>query len=65
MTLEHIKQRLEIDYAESFKIYEDLTNAFELDGEYDETYEDTLARKYEEGFSDALRLVLSALKEVN
>ena len=64
MTLEHIKKRLEIDYAESFKIYEDLTNALDSD-DYDEEYENTLTRKYEEGFSDALRLVLSALKEVN
>jgi len=41
--------------------YQELESAFD-DEDYDEEFTDTLIRKYEEGYSDALRMVLAELK---
>lgn len=56
---------------EIVKLYEDSLNAFnELefkfeDANYDEEFEDTLSRKYEEGYSDALAMVIRLLEKGN
>ena len=49
-------------YYSSLQAYETAEAKFD-DKTYDEEYEDTLTRKYEEGFSDALAMVLDILKE--
>lgn len=49
-------------YYTSLSNYETAEAKFE-DESYGEEYEDTLERKYEEGYSDALAYVLNLLKE--
>ena len=53
--------KLEESYKDSLTKYNELNNAND-DDNYDEDYEDTLTRKYEEGYSDALAMVLEQLK---
>lgn len=47
-------------YKESLKTYEDYASKSEESGS-EEDFEDTLGRKYEEGFSDALAMALRVL----
>ena len=42
--------------------FQELESAFD-DENYDEEYTDTLIRKYEEGYSDALAMVIEALEK--
>ena len=53
--------KLEESYKDSLTKYNELNNAND-DDNYDEDYDDTLTRKYEEGYSDALAMVLEQLK---
>ncbi len=47
-------------YEFSLKTYNELNNKFD-DENHDEEYDDTLTRKYEEGFSDAIAHVFNVL----
>lgn len=47
-------------YDFSLNLFNNLNDKFD-DDNYDESYDDTLTRKYEEGFSDAIAHVLNIL----
>ena len=53
--------KLEELHTYSLGRYQELESAFD-DDNYDEEFTDTLIRKYEEGYSDALTMVLAELK---
>jgi len=57
---EQLIETINKHYQESLKIYEDYTSKSEESGS-DEDFQDTLERKYEEGFSDALAMALRVL----
>ena len=57
-----ILSRLKEDYSRSWWAWEKLERAT-FDDDYDEEYDDTLTRKYEEGYSDALMMVIRLLEE--
>lgn len=48
-------------YNRSWWAWEKLERAT-FDSDYDEDYSDTLTRKYEEGYSDALMMVIKLLE---
>ena len=54
--------KLKSEYYRSHEVWKSLESAFDDEG-YDEDYDDTLTRKYEEGYSDALAMVLRLLDE--
>ena len=56
--------KLEELHTYSLGRYQELESAFD-DDDYDEEFTDTLIRKYEEGYSDALTMVLAELKGAN
>ena len=49
-------------YSRSWWAWEKLERA-NFDDDYDEEYDDTLTRKYEEGYSDALAMAIRLLEE--
>lgn len=49
-------------YNRSWWAWEKLERAT-FDDDYDEDFEDTITRKYEEGYSDALMMVIKLLEE--
>ena len=55
-------EKLKAEYYRSHEVWKSLESAFD-DESYDEDYDDTLTRKYEEGYSDALAMVLRLLDE--
>ena len=55
---------IENDYKEAYAKWDELNRLFD-NPDHDETFEDTLTRKYEEGFSDALAMVMRLMKEDN
>ena len=57
--------KVEAEYQRSWSNWEKLERRFFNDEEYDEEYDDTLTRKYEEGYSDALAMVRRLLEEEN
>ena len=57
--------KVEAEYQRSWWAWEKLERRFFNDEEYDEEYDDTLTRKYEEGYSDALAMVRRLLEEEN
>jgi hypothetical protein len=59
--VKEIVTNLEKSYEDSFNAFNELESKFE-NANYDEEFEDTLSRKYEEGYSDALSMVLSLIK---
>lgn len=59
--MKEIIAKLEESYKDSFDAFNELESKFE-DDNHDEEFEDTLIRKYEEGYSDALSMVLSLIK---
>ena len=52
---------LQAEYDRSYGAWKSLESAFD-DEDYDEDYDDTLTRKYEEGYSAALGMVLDLLE---
>ena len=54
-------EKLKAEYDRSYGAWKSLESAFD-DEDYDEDYDDTLTRKYEEGYSDALAMVLRLLE---
>jgi hypothetical protein len=54
-------EKLKAEYDRSHEAWKSLESAFD-DESYDEDYDDTLTRKYEEGYSDALAMVLQLLE---
>jgi hypothetical protein len=54
-------EKLKAEYDRSYGTWKSLESAFD-DESYDEDYDDTLTRKYEEGYSDALAMVLQLLE---
>lgn len=50
-------------HAYSLGRFQELESAFD-DDDYEEEYTDTLIRKYEEGYSDALAMVIELLEKV-
>jgi phosphopantothenoylcysteine synthetase/decarboxylase len=57
-----LNSKVEEDYQRSWWTWEKLERA-NFDDDYDEDYDDTLTRKYEEGYSDALAMVKRLLEE--
>lgn len=64
MKIDRIIQKIEEEYNRSWWAWEKLERAT-FDSDYDEEYEDTLTRKYEEGYSDALAMVKRFLEEAS
>jgi hypothetical protein len=50
-------------HAEHYLAWDSLNRPYDEQENYDEEYEDTLQRKYEEGFSDALALVIELINK--
>ena len=48
-------------HAEHYIAWDNLNRKYDEIEDYAEEYEDTLFRKYEEGFSDALKLVIDLI----
>lgn len=63
-TLKDIKSKLQTPYEKSLNTYEAL-ELLTFDSDYDEDYEDTVTRLYEQGFSDALLMVIKQLEKGN
>lgn len=61
--MKELVAKLEKLHKESLDLFIELNSKFD-DDSYDEEYEDTLTRKYEEGFSDALSMALELLKSL-
>lgn len=61
---EDILIKIEEEYQRSWWAWEKLERA-NFDDDYDEDYDDTLTRKYEEGYSDALAMVKRLLEEAS
>lgn len=59
--MKEIIVKLEELHTYSLGRFQELESAFD-DEDYEEEYTDTLIRKYEEGYSDALAMVLEQLK---
>ena len=59
--MQKIITKLEKSYKDSLDAFNELDSKFN-DDNYDEDYEDTLTRKYEEGYSDALNMVIQLLE---
>jgi hypothetical protein len=55
--------KVEESYQRSWWEWEKLER-LTFDSDYDEEFEDTLTRKYEEGYSDALQMVKYLLAEL-
>ena len=64
MNMKELITKLEELHKYSLGRYEELENAFDNE-DYEEELTDTLIRKYEEGYSDAIAMVLTSLKENN
>jgi hypothetical protein len=62
MNREELEAKVEESHQRSWEAWEKLERAT-LDDSYDEEFEDTLTRKYEEGYSDALMMVKYLLAE--
>jgi hypothetical protein len=62
--LEQVIEKVTQAHAESFKAWTDAQGMYDNDENYSEEYEDTLDRKYNEGHSDALAMVLELLKSM-
>jgi hypothetical protein len=60
--MKEILEKVSTEYNRSWWIWEKLERAT-FDDDYDEDFEDTLTRKYEEGYSDALMMVMQLLKK--
>ena len=63
MKAKELVTKLEESYKNSLNEFNELNSKFN-DDDYDEDYEDTLKRKYEEGYSDALLMALELLKSL-
>lgn len=61
--MKELVAKLEKSHKESLDLFIELNSKFD-DDNYDEEYEDTLERKYQEGFSDALSMALELLKSL-
>lgn len=61
--MKEIITKLEESYKDSLSTFIELNSKFD-DDDYDEEYEDTLTRKYEEGYSDALNMVIQLLNSL-
>lgn len=62
--IETLLQIIEKNQKETFKAWKDANDKYD-DETYSEEYEDTLQRKYDEGYADALESVLQLFAEVN
>jgi hypothetical protein len=56
--------KVQAEYDRSWWQWEKLERAT-FDEDYDEDFDDTITRKYEEGYSDALAMVLRLLEEAS
>jgi hypothetical protein len=56
-----ILEKIEAEYQRSWWAWEKLERAT-FDEDYEEDFEDTITRKYEEGYSDALAMVQRLLE---
>jgi hypothetical protein len=63
MNRDELLAKIEESYQRSWWAWEKLERAT-FDSDYDEEFEDTITRKYEEGYSDALMMVRYLLAEV-
>ena len=63
--LQELESKLQIPYEKSLNTYEAL-ELLTFDSDYDEDYDDTITRLYEQGFSDALLIAIKLIKgEIN
>lgn len=63
MTLEELTAKVEAEYQRSWWAWEKLER-LTFSSDYDEEFEDTIERKYQEGYSDALMMVQYLLAEL-
>lgn len=56
--------KVEEEYNRSWWAWEKLERAT-FDSDYDEDFDDTITRKYEEGYSDALAMIKRLLEEAS
>lgn len=59
--LDALVAKVKAHYEQSFTTWEEMNARFE-DADYEESFDDTLTRKYEEGFSDSLEMILRIMK---
>lgn len=59
---QELRDRIEAEYQRSWWAWEKLERLTFSD-DYDEDFEDTIERKYQEGYSDALAMVKRLLEE--
>lgn len=62
MNRSELVAKVEAEYQRSWWAWEKLER-LTFNDDYDEEYDDTLTRKYEEGYSDALAMVRRLLEE--
>ena len=62
MSNEKIIEKIREEYNRSWWAWEKLERATFV-SDYEEEFDDTIIRKYEEGYSDALAMVIRLLKE--
>lgn len=60
--MKDILTKLEESYKNSLDAFNELNSKFN-DDNYDEDFENTLTRKYEEGYSDALLMAIKLLEK--
>jgi archaellum component FlaC len=60
--LTQLMETLQEDYSRSLAIYESL-DLLTFNSDYDENYEDTVTRLYEQGYSDALLIAIQLLEK--
>lgn len=60
--MNNLLEQLEQQYKESATLHSSLMAKF-LEPNYEENFEDTITRTYEEGYSDALQYVIGLLLE--
>ena len=61
--MKEIIEKINAEYERSYWTFEKLERAT-FDSDYDEDYEDTITRLYEQGYSEALAMVQRLLEEV-
>jgi hypothetical protein len=62
MDIKEMVEKVRAEYNRSWWAWEKLERAT-FASDYDEDYDDTITRKYEEGYSDALMMVIRLLEE--
>ena len=60
--MKELLEKIKAEYDKSYGIYERL-ELLTFNSDYDEDYEDTIERLYNQGYSDALLIVIKQLEK--